>query len=368
MRIDRFSLPLTDPLGTARGTITEREGFVVRLYIDGTVGIGEAAPLPGWTESLADCDTALARTANERDDGTAVERIIRGLDGTPAARHAVASAVLDARSRSDGEPLYRLLAREYGADEADPVQEVPVNATVGDGSPSETATAAAEAVDAGYETMKMKVGARSVGEDIERVATVRERCPSVTLRADANGAWTRETAERALAVLAEHDVAYVEQPLPADATRDADGRRRDLVGHAALRDGGVGIALDESLAADGSGSVTESLDAGAADVLVLKPMALGGPDRAREAATAARRAGVTPVITTTIDAAFARATAVHLAASLPDVAACGLATGGRLGTDLLDDDPAPVAAGSVRVPDGPGVTGSTRWHDMNGDS
>lgn len=368
MRIDRFSLPLSDPLGTARGTISEREGFVVRLVADRTVGVGEAAPLPGWTESLDACEAALERAVSERDDGTPVETTLQGLAGTPAARHALASALLDARARAAGTPLYRPLAREYGGERPGPVRTVPANATVGDGSPPATATAATDAVDAGYGTVKLKVGARSVEADIERVAAVRERCPSVTLRADANGAWDRESAERALTALAEHDVAYVEQPLPADATRDANGHRRDLVGHAALREGAVGIALDESLAAGDTDSITESLDAGAADVLVLKPMALGGPDRAREAATAARQAGVTPVVTTTIDGALARATAVHVAASIPDVPACGLATGGRLGADLLDDDPASVGDGSVRVPDGPGVAGATRWHDMDGDT
>jgi o-succinylbenzoate synthase len=367
MRIDRFSLPLTDPLGTARGTITEREGLVVRLDVDGTVGVGEAAPLPGWTESPADCEAALERTASERADGTPVETALRGMDGTPAARHAVASALLDARARAAGTPLYRPLAEEYGEEHPDPVRTVPVNATVGDGSPTETATAAAEAVDAGHETVKLKVGARSVSDDIERVAAVRERCQSVPLRADANGAWDRETAADALDALAERGIDYVEQPLPADATRDADGRRRDLAGHAALRGGAVGIALDESLATGDGSPVSEALDADAADVLVLKPMALGGPDRAREAAAAARRAGVRPVLTTTIDAAFARATAVHVAASIPDVPACGLATGGRLGSDLLEDDPAPVTGGNVQVPDGPGTAGATRWHDMDAD-
>jgi o-succinylbenzoate synthase len=358
MNVTRFALDLASPLATARGDITEREGFVVRLTVDGTTGVGEAAPLPGWTESLDDCEAALERVADEGIEGD-TQPDHEALAEAPAARHAVASAVLDARARAAGEPLYRMLA---GAGDADPgaVESVPVNATVGDGSPEEAVDAAAEAVADGFGTVKLKVGARSVAADTERVAAVRARCPDVTLRADANGAWTADEADRALAAFAEHDVAYVEQPLPADAAV-GDGPREDLRAHAALRGHGVGVALDESLAV-GEDPVTAALDAGAADALVLKPMALGGPDRAVAAARVARAAGAEAVLTTTIDGALARATAVHAAATVPDIPACGLATGDRLARDLLDADPAPVSGGRVRVPDGPGVAGATRWH------
>jgi len=374
MRVEPFALSLAEPLGTARGRITEREGFVVALGLDGAVGIGEAAPLPGWTESLDACEAALTAVATGIGEGrepgaylslgTGDEPEEDALREAPAARHAVATAVLDARARRAGEPLHERLAREYGEFPDGPVGTVPVNATVGDGSPAETAEAAADAVERGFGTVKLKIGARDIETDIERAAAVRERCPSVTLRADANGAWDGATAERALAAFADEGVAYVEQPLPADATTDAEERRRDLAAHASLRGGTVGIALDESLAAGGEGlaPVRAALDAGAADAVVLKPMALGGPDRAVAAAAAAHRADVTPVVTTTIDGALARATAVHVAAAIPAVPACGLATGDRLAEDLLSPDPAPVADGAVEVPDGPGVAGATRWH------
>ncbi len=362
MDIHPFALALARPLGTARGDITEREGFVVRLSVDGTTGVGEAAPLPDWTESLAACEAALERVVEAETEAETEPTALpdhEALADAPAARHAVASAVLDARARAAGEPLARTLADEAG-DGSAPAASVPVNATVGDGGPNETADAAAAAVADGFGTVKLKVGARSVAADIERVAAVRDRCPDATLRADANGAWDPSTAERALTAFTDHDVAYVEQPLSADPTPES-GTRRDLRAHAELRGLGVGIALDESLAV-GETPIAAALDADAADVLVLKPMALGGPDRAVAAARAAREAGVEPVLTTTIDGALARATAVHAAAAVPDVAACGLATGDRLERDLLDTDPAPVSDGRVQVPDGPGVVGTTRWH------
>jgi o-succinylbenzoate synthase len=329
MNVERFALPLSRPLETAAGVIEEREGFLVEVDVDGTTGVGEATPLPGWTESLADCEAAL------RDVPGPVAAIEGDrLDGRPAARHGVSLAVLDARARAAGRPLYRHLGGPTDR------RRVPVNATVGDGTPAETAAAAGRAVDDGHPAVKVKVGARSLSADLERLVAVRERCPDVELRADANGAWDTATAERGFDALAPPDVAFVEQPLVA----------ANLAGHADLRGGSVGVALDEGLLEHGIESVVET---GAADVVVCKPMALGGVDAARRVAVRAREAGLEAVVTTTIDGAVARAGAVHLAASLPDVGACGLATGDRLAADLRPDV-APVEDGSVAVPQGKG--------------
>jgi L-alanine-DL-glutamate epimerase-like enolase superfamily enzyme len=345
-----FSLTLARPLGTAKGTIGRREGDLVRLDA-GAYGVGEATPLQGWTESLADCRVALDGAA---DAGDAALRAAVGADphapladtptsltdalaDAPAARHAVESAVLDARGRREGRPLAALLAD-------DPATAVPVNGTVGDGSVTETVTAARGAVDDGFSCLKVKVGAGDLDRDVARLRAVREAVgDDVPLRADANAAWDRGTAEEAVEAFATLDLSYLEQPLSAD----------DLSGHAALRGRGVGIALDETLA---TVSVRDVLDAEAADVLVLKPMALGGPARAHAVARRALGAGVDPLVTTTIDAAPARTAAVHVAAAIPDVRPCGLATAGALDSDLVPD-PAPVESGTVAVPTGPGVAG-----------
>jgi o-succinylbenzoate synthase len=331
VRVERFALALARPLDTARGRIETREGALVRVDGDGPRGVGETTPLPDWTEGL---DAALAALTDA--DATTP---LSALDGAPAARHGLATARLDAAARAAGESLASHLA-----DDA-PARRVPVNATVGDGSPDETAARAREAVAAGFDCLKVKVGARPVADDAERLRAVRAAAPDATIRADANGAWDTETASAALGTFADLDLAYVEQPLPA----------ADLAGHRRLREtAATPIALDESLAERG---VSDVLAADAADLLVLKPMALGGPDRTVAAARRAREAGLDAVVTTTVDAVVARTAAVHAAAAVPDVPACGLATGSLLAEDLYPD-PAPVENGSIAVPDGPGLAGT----------
>ena len=251
-----------------------------------------------------------------------------------APRHAVSLATLDARARAAGRPLYRYL----GGDGR--VESVPVNATVGDDTPEATADAVEEAVREGYPAVKLKVGSRDPEADLDRVAAVRSKAPDVDLRLDANGAWSEATAEGLLPKLADRGVSVLEQPLPAGS----------LDAHARLRGRGVDIALDEGVVERGFDAV---LGADAADVLVCKPMALGGLDIARNVVRAARTAGVDALVTTTIDGALARAGAVHLVASLPGMGPCGLATGDLLRTDLRSGV-APVADGAAAVPQGKG--------------
>ncbi|WP_050032890.1 mandelate racemase/muconate lactonizing enzyme family protein [Halorubrum halophilum] len=352
MRLSPFSLGLTNSLETACGAIDRREGFLVAVdpESDGepvpAPGLGEATPLPGWTESLSACEAALREVGDGNRGKELVTDALDRLDPaeTPAARHGLALALADAAARDAGRSLSAHLAR--AEDLPAPAEAVPVNATIGDGGPEATADAAERAVDSGFDCLKVKVGARDLDADVDRLRAVRRAVgEDVALRADANGAWDRETAREAIERLRPLDLAYLEQPLPAD----------DLDGAAALRERrkGVPIALDESLASRGLDAV---LDAGAADAVVLKPMALGGPDLALAAAKRAREARVEPVVTTTIDAAVARAAAVHVAAAIPDVVPCGLATGPLLDADLAPDS-CPVADGAVAVPSGPGLAG-----------
>jgi len=329
LEVEPFTVGLARPFETADGTIRKRRGFLVFVEEGNTPGVGEATPLPGWTEPYEDCRAALDRAgtvAEELDWGVALART-----DAPAARHGLSLALAEARARELGQPLYRYL------DAADVVRSVPVNATLGDDDPDATARAAEGAAREGFDCLKLKVGARSVPADVERLRAVRDRVgTSIKLRVDANGAWTREQADSAVDALADLGVAYIEQPLAAG----------DLAGHCALREGPVDVALDESLREYG---VRAIIEAGAADVVVLKPMVLGGPDRTRAAALRAREAGVDPVLSTTVDAVVARTGAVHVAASLPEVRPCGLATGSMLTRDL-SADPAPVVDGTVEVP------------------
>ncbi|MFP9059212.1 mandelate racemase/muconate lactonizing enzyme family protein [Natrialbaceae archaeon A-chndr2] len=342
LQIRPYELELAEPFETAQGTMRTRRGFLVRVDAGDVIGIGEAAPLPGWTESYDDCREALENAIDVIDSGTAAA--LEAVEQTPAARHGLSLAIADRYATKAARPLYQYLG------DGSRVARVPVNATVGARSLEEAVSAATTASDRGFGCLKLKVGSGPLEDDLERVRRVRAAVDeNVELRVDANGGWTYDEAETALETLETVGVAILEQPLPAGA----------LGGHTALRETGydVDIALDEGLLEHGVDAIC---DAEAADVVVLKPMALGGIDVARELVTWLSELDIDPLVTTTIDGVVARTAAVHLAAAIPDVRACGLATGDLLANDL-GRDPVVFEKGAAVVPQAKGLGIDDIW-------
>ncbi len=177
------------------------------------------------------------------------------------------------------------------------------------------------------------------------MAAVREALgPEIKLRIDANGAWSEEQAVRAVRELERFDLEMVEQPVAAG----------DLRGLARVRAAvGVPIAADEDVT--DLEAAERVLEAGAADVLIVKPMVVGGLRPARRIIELAAAAGAEAVVTTTIDAGIGTAAALHLAATLPPGGpACGLATGSLLAADLITP-PLVARCGRMELPEGPGL-------------
>lgn len=333
-RLYPFSLPLSTPFDTSDGPITRREGFCLRVETTDHVGYGEATPLPGWTESFRRCEHTIETCIQHLDDGD-VPAALEAAAAAPATRHAVDLAVLDIRARRTGGSLGAYL----GADPA--TRAVPVNATITAQNTDETVTAARDAVEAGFECLKLKVGTTDPRTDANRVTALRNAIPSaVDVRVDANEAWTIPDVETFYSAIDDRGIEYIEQPLPA----------ADLAGLAELRDRGFPVAVDESLTTHELDAV---LAADAADVVVLKPMAVGGIERTLSRATTAHDAGVDPVISTTLDAAIARVAATHLAAATPSNRAAGLATGTRFDRDIVATTP-PIQDGQAFLPEGNG--------------
>ena len=332
-----FRLPLRAPIVAASSTIEEREGVLLELRDEeGRSGFGEASPFP------EDGDGGAPEVLRLLDEWA--PRLLAG-EGLPSDQHsAVAAALrcaldcarLDLAGRRRG---LRIAAISGGG----AVREVQVNAVIGDGPPEWVRERAAAAVAAGYGTIKLKVAVGTLEEDRRRVQALREVAPDATLRLDANGGWDASVAAKAIESLAHYDLEYVEQPLPAG----------DLAGLAALRQEGVcRIAADETVADREAGE--RILDTGAADILVLKPMRLGGIRPALSLAHDASWDGVSCVVTTMFDSSFGVAAALHLAAAVDTLNAWGrlahgLGTAEHLAADLVARPLIPVR-GALHIP------------------
>src|SRR5690606_16477688 len=109
--------------------------------------------------------------------------------------------------------------------------------------------------------------------------------PDGRIRVDANAAWDLETAIRRIDSLVRFGLEYVEQPV---ASLDEMRRVRESVD--------VPIAADESVRS--AGDPLEVVEAGAADILVLKVQPLGGVKRTLDIAA---RSGLPVVVSSALE-------------------------------------------------------------------
>ncbi|MGB5135389.1 MAG: o-succinylbenzoate synthase [Prochlorococcaceae cyanobacterium] len=223
-----FRLPLPRPLRTARGLITGKRGWLLRLEDrEGALGWGEASPLEGEIEPLAAAIDALG-AARQRAE---LERTL------PALPPALGFALGAALAELDGLPRRRWLPAPQpavllpaGAEALVAVAEV--LATPSPPSPRKGPLPL---------TCKWKV---ATGEDRQERRLLEELLrllpAAARLRLDANGGWDRPTAAAwAARLVDEPRLEWIEQPLdPADSEGLADLRRRFPC---------LPLALDESL-------------------------------------------------------------------------------------------------------------------------
>ncbi|MGD0120982.1 MAG: enolase C-terminal domain-like protein [Candidatus Limnocylindrales bacterium] len=349
-------VPFRRPLLNATGEFTHRRSWLLRLVDeDGNEGLGEAALNPIATDvtvgSIAtlirDIVPALAagrvpawaELAAEGEPGRAA---MAGVDGA-------IGALLAARAANAAGVAQEALAGHAGG-RAATYAPIPVSALIAFAGPDAGADAATQAVELGFETLKLRAGfERTTDQLVDRLRAIRAAIgPEPRLRIDAAGAWDLETAAERMEAVRPFRIEYVEQPLAA----------WDMTGHAALRERvRVSIALDESI--DSEGSARAALAEGAADVIVVKPARVGGSAATMRVVEAASAAGASAVLGTYFETGVGIASVLRIAAAwraagraIEDAGfepAHGLATAGILVHDLLAV-PLPIEKGRMAVP------------------
>jgi O-succinylbenzoate synthase len=175
----------------------------------------------------------------------------------------------------------------------------------------------------GFTTVKLKVGRRSLQEEINTVQMATQILgDGVSLRLDCNRSWDFETAVKFAKAVADSNIEYIEEPL-------ADPVRLSAF-HAVTK---IPIALDESLVCQDPRSMVVPHYVGA---LVLKPAVLGGFENTKAFVSLANNYGIKAVISSVFDSGVGIAALTNCAASLMGSAhAAGLDTYRWLRDDLL---------------------------------
>ena len=336
-----YSLPFRRKYLTPGNQAMSRCGLLLFLKTDsGLVGVGEASPPGSGSLDEVRKITAILEGSTSRllgEDSEVVEETLSAWEIPASLRFGIETALLDLKGQNRGVPVTVLLGGKPST--------LAVNALITAESPEQVELDARKAVGLGFTNLKLKVGRRTLSEDEHLVSTVRRVVgPQVKLRLDPNQAWNVNQAIESIRQLSRYQLEFVEQPVPAV----------DITGLAKVRRSvPVAVAADESLSS--LDDLHRLLDAGAADIFIIKASRLGGLRAALEVATEVIKARQSVVVTTSLESGVGISASTHLATALPTQSyAQGLATGLLFTQDLVYPALAPTN-GMFMTPDEPGL-------------
>lgn len=228
-RIESFVLraPIATPVRTSFGLMHERPALLVRVIDrEGSEGWGEAwcnFPACGAEHRARLIETVFRpllegqRVAQPTKASSALERqthILALQAGEPGpfaqVLAAIDCALWDLTARRSGMPLWCLLGGT-----GEPV----VPAYASGINPERAVATIAEQRARGHRAFKVKIGF-AVDDDIATMTAARDLLgPGQPLMADANQGWSLAEATKVCAALAEWQIAWIEEPLPADSPR-----------------------------------------------------------------------------------------------------------------------------------------------------
>lgn len=312
-------------------SVTHRTGRLLRITgDDGSVGYGEATPLPGLhTENLDEVDAVVADVAGGlRGESFPSYRLLGERIGNRVSAHGLAGEMNHPAAcfglETAAMALFANAANTTPAAVlgASPRATVPVAGFFA-GSPPE----AEEALDDGrlrrFERIKVKVGRASSAIDRRTIETLIDGLPpGVKLRLDANRSLDLPRALDLFGGLPPERIDFLEEPLEDPSQMGAL--------HSQTR---LNMAVDESLHDPTLHYLGRSKFVNA---WIVKPGRVGLWNRIRFLAEDATKHGAACVISSCLETGIGLAAQAQMAAALPgEIAPAGLATNDLLAADML---------------------------------
>ena len=280
------SIPFVKPMIMSGGAVTKADGVVLKLHTDeGVTGVAETGDTSLWYMGESQ-DSILFNVAKifapdmlVGEDPFNIETIVAKMDkatrGNSHSKALVDYALHDLMGKALNVPVYKLLGGL-----ANP--KIPLAFVMSSGTNEAVQAEGRALVKAGFQGLKLKVGARPPAEDVEMVAALRDAVgPTVKVMIDANGGWVYNQALYVLSRVEKYDVLIAEQPVP---WWDQDGLAR------LRRKVDVPIFADESAAE--LGHLVQLTQKDAVDGFFLKVPKAGGILKSRRFVAVAQAANL----------------------------------------------------------------------------
>ncbi len=322
------------PLGTSKGVINARTVWYLIAWDEDRPqvrGIGEAALFPGHSKEFpADVRTKLLELC--ADTSNWEQRLNDDLVHVPSVRFAVEQCLRDLQV--SGTKI--LFPSEFTLGR----NGIPINGLVWMGDKATMRERIKAQIDGGNRCVKMKIGAIGIDDELQLLADVRREfnAMELTLRVDANGAFTSNNVMPVLKRLAELEVESIEQPVPSGLYEVM----AELCVSTPLP-----IALDEDLIGINTREAkTDLLDHVKPQCIVIKPSMVGGWAAAQEWIDLAAARNIGWWVTSALESSIGLNAIAQWAATLGVTIPQGLGTG----SVYTDNIPSPltVKAGELR--------------------
>ncbi len=311
IRFGMLNVPLKTPFKTSMRTVTEIEDVVVIIETDtGHTGFGSA---PATAVITGDTHGSIIEAINKVISPALIGRDIADLNNLTdtiqnsivrnySAKAATEMAIYDLYGQLYDAPLYKLLG---GGDNV-----ITTDITISLDYIDKMVKDTLNAIDLGFETLKIKVG-KDPALDIERIkaiyAAVNERA---LIRLDANQGWTPKQTVTVLRALEDSGVhlELLEQPVRGD---DVDGLK-----YVTERISTPVMADENSFSPK---EAIELIRTRAADIININLMKTGGISNAIKIADIAGIYGVNCMIGCMLESSIGVAAAAHIAVAKASV-------------------------------------------------
>ncbi|WP_353346464.1 muconate/chloromuconate family cycloisomerase [Litorivita sp. NS0012-18] len=331
-------------------TMRTQTAVLVRVrFSDGSEGIGEGTTIGGLSygpESPEGIQLAIetyiapALIGRNGDDVNGANQLIDKLvKGNRIAKTAVEIALWDGLGKRLGVPVSQL----FGGGVHD---HLPVAWTLASGNTDTDIAEAQEMIEKRrHNIFKLKIGKRSVREDVAHVAKIIEAIGGAgTVRVDINTAWSLHDARWGLKGLQEAGCELAEQPVPA---RDRRAMAELVKGYE------IAVMADEAL--NGPEDALDVASARAADVFAVKIGQSGGLKRASEVIAIGQAAGLGLYGGTMLETGLSTAAALQLFSTVGEMAWGTELFGPLLLTEDILATPIVYRDFCVEVPQGAGL-------------
>lgn len=208
--IEPYTLQFKKPAGTSRGVYQIHKVWFVRISsveAPGRFGIGECAPLPDLScDALPDYEAILQKACLDFEKTGQID--YEGLRPYPSILFGLETALLHFERGS-----FALWDTPFSRGESG----IPINGLIWMGSYEDMSRQLEEKIELGFTCIKLKIGAIDFEKELELIGRIRQHFSPeiITLRVDANGAFSPKDAPLKLARLSEFGLHSIEQPIHA---------------------------------------------------------------------------------------------------------------------------------------------------------